>query len=72
MRSKGKSIHPVQTAIEFIQHENIKKYDEALLKGEKKEDRKSAIRNKIKADDQHLKVLALGYEFIKSMTEASD
>jgi len=51
---------------------NIKKYDEALLKGEKKEDRKSAIRNKIKADDQHLKVLALGYEFIKSMTEASD
>tara|TARA_B110000902_G_scaffold209442_1_gene239226 strand:- start:929 stop:1048 length:120 start_codon:yes stop_codon:yes gene_type:complete len=28
MRSKGKSIHPVQTAIEFIQHENIKKYDE--------------------------------------------
>jgi len=51
---------------------NIKKYDEALLKGEKKEDRKSAIRNKIKADEQHLKVLALGYEFIKSMTEASD
>jgi len=51
---------------------NILKYDKNLLESTTNKDHKSSISNKITADEKHLKVLEIGYEFVKSCKQARE